>query len=152
MQGGVDFAVFPFLTDAVVQSLRDNGATQLTYLTYPDQDHNGVVEASLPDVEQWVDARLAEHPVTTTTTSTTVPPSTTTTPATTTGASVIAVTATSPTTDRGHRDPAGHRDRGERAVGRDDRRAGPASNRLFLRVAHQAAPDTASGRRANHRT
>ena len=99
VQGGVDFSVFPFLTDAVVQSLRDNGATQLTYLTYPNDDHNGVVESSLPDVEHWVDARVAEHPVTTTTTSTTTSTtSTTITPPTSTGISVLAVTATSPTT------------------------------------------------------
>ena len=97
VQGGVDFAVFPFLTDVVVQSLRDNGATQLTYLTYPEQDHNGRGGGIVARRRTVGRRRLAEHPVPTTTTSTTVPPSSTTTPATTTGASVIAVTATSPT-------------------------------------------------------
>ena len=109
--------------------------------TYPNDDHNGVVESSLPDVEQWVDARLAEHPVTTTTTSTTtLTMSTTTTPITTTGASVMAITATSPppTTATGTLPAATPGSARTVLRGRDHRRPGPARLRPLLRVAHQA--------------
>ena len=63
-QGTADFGVYPNPYTAMVQSLQANGATNTTYALYP-ADHRGVIAASLPDVEQWVDARLAEHPITT---------------------------------------------------------------------------------------
>ncbi len=61
-QGLSDFGTIPSTTNTLVQALQTNGATNITYLTYPGTDHLGVVAASLPDVEQWVDAQLAEHP------------------------------------------------------------------------------------------
>ncbi|MEU0596962.1 lipase family protein [Streptomyces sp. NPDC006393] len=53
-QGGQDTVIQPAWTAALRRQLVARGV-DVTYLTYPDADHRGVLSASLPDVSRWVD-------------------------------------------------------------------------------------------------
>ncbi|MEV0093218.1 hypothetical protein [Streptomyces sp. NPDC050738] len=53
-QGGQDKVIQPAWTDTLDEQLTANGV-DVTYLTYPDADHRGVLTASLPDVTRWID-------------------------------------------------------------------------------------------------
>jgi hypothetical protein len=63
VQGLTDVGILPATTQALVKSLQSHGATDITYRTYPRQDHLGVVGASQSDVEQWVAAHFATNRV-----------------------------------------------------------------------------------------
>jgi pimeloyl-ACP methyl ester carboxylesterase len=58
VQGTSDQTIPPKATDAVVRDLC-RGGNSVSYRTYSDVSHEGVLTAAMPDIESWVDARFA---------------------------------------------------------------------------------------------